>query len=125
MSVRYVMGSGGENPRRISYVASKYCTSPVWSPKGDKIAWVCQTDGGQQLFVANADGSEAQQLTNGGRNEDPAWSPDGRYLVFASTSLSRGGVYNLALVRSDGVNLRALTSSPSSDSDPFWSPVVP
>ena len=118
------MNASGGDVKRISFVASKYCTSSAWSPKGDKIVFVCQSDGGYQLFVSNPDGSNPQQITNGGRNEDPSWAPDGRYIVFATTAYSRGN-YNLALIRSDGNGMRALTNSPSSDVDPAWSPVVP
>ena len=120
----YTMNASGGDVKRISFVASKYCTSSAWSPKGDKIVFVCQSDGGYQLFVSNPDGSNPQQITNGGRNEDPSWAPDGRYIVFATTAYSRGN-YNLALIRSDGNGMRALTNSPSSDVDPAWSPVVP
>jgi len=77
----YTMGWNGEKPQRISFTNSSYCTSPSWSPKGDRIAFVCRGDGGFQLFMANPDGSDPIQVTGGGDNEDPDWSPDGRYLV--------------------------------------------
>jgi TolB protein len=121
----YTMSADGRNAKRVSYVSSSYCTSPVWSPKGDRIAFVCRASGGHQLFTAAPDGSDPLQITNYGKNEDPAWSPDGRYLVFASTAFASGRIFNLGLIRSDGSNLRRLTSGRSGDTSPAWSSVVP
>lgn len=120
----YTMNSDGSNQTRISFVSSNYCTSPAWSPKGDKIAFVCRADGGHQLFVANQDGSQPLQLTSFGNNEDPSWAPDGRYIVFATT-FGKSNIFNLALIRNDGGNLRQLTGSRSGETQPSWSPVVP
>jgi len=120
----YVMGADGSIPHRISFVTSNYCTSPRWSPKGDKIAFVCRSDGGFQLFVSGIDGSNALQLTSGGDNEDPDWSPDGRYLIF-STTMGGKGAASLALMRSDGSNMKRLTTSRGGDSQPSWGPVLP
>jgi TolB protein len=117
------MDAWGQGVRRISFVSSNYCTSPVWSPRGDQIAFVCQADGGHQIYVIAPDGSGAKQLTHGKRNEDPSWSPDGRYLVFATTAF--GNNYDLALMLADGSNSRRLTSGVGDDTDPAWSPLVP
>ena len=65
----------------------------------NSIAFVCRM-GGNHLFVAPADGSGvASQLTFTGNNEDPSWSPDGKYLVF-STNFGRAEARNIALVES-------------------------
>jgi TolB protein len=124
----YVMGWNGEDPKRASFTNSSYCTSPSWSPKGDRIAFVCRADGGFQLFIANPDGSDPVQITGGGDNEDPDWSPDGRYLVFASTFGKRGGSQNLAMIRVaknlEGTNQRQITFGRGNDTEPTWSAVL-
>ena len=120
----YTMNADGSNIKRISFVASNYCTSPKWSPKGDRIAFVCRADAGFQVFVSNPDGSDALQLTSYGDNEDPSWSPDGRFLAFGTT-FGRGAVSNIAVMTSDGGNIQQLTFGKSGDSEPSWGPVVP
>jgi len=117
----YTMRADGSEVRRVSFVTSNYCTDPRWSPKGDRLAYVCRADGGFQIFSSRPDGSDALQLTSFGNNEDPSWSPDGRYIVF-STTLGRGRQYHLALMRDDGSNLRQLTTSRLGDSAPAWGP---
>lgn len=118
----YTMTRDGGDIKRVSFVTSNYCTSPAWSPKGDRIAFVCRADSGFQLFTAGSDGSAPLQLTSGGDNEDPDWSPDGRYIVFASTYGHRGS-FGLSLMRSDGSSLKELTRSRGGDTEPTWGPM--
>jgi TolB protein len=121
----YVSSLEGDQVRRISFVRSNYCASPTWSPRGDRIAYVCRVDGRFQIFSSRPDGSDAQQLTAVGNNEDPSWSPDGEFLTFATTA-ALGQGYDLAIMRANGSNVTFLTKSPRiSEQDPAWAPVVP
>jgi TolB protein len=119
----YTMNADGSAVKRISYVSSSYCTSPKWAPKGDRVVFVCRADRGFQIFTANSDGSNPLQLTSYGNNEDPDWSPDGRYIVFATT-FGKGPTPSIAMMTSDGGNIQQLTFSRSGDSEPVWGPVV-
>lgn len=117
----YTMGIDGSNAQRVSFVSSNYCTSPAWSPTGDKIAYVCRADGNFQLFVSDPDGSNAVQLTSMGTNEDPEFSPDGRYLVFSTSSFGDGR--SIAIMRTDGSNLKQVAKSRGGDYEPAWGPL--
>ena len=123
----YVLDLGSGREERVSFVDSSYCTSPAWSPKGDRLAFVCRQDGGFQINVSDLAGDQVEQLTFGGDNEDPSWSPDGRFIVFASTFGKRYG-FDLALLRlGDSRSLgeiKRLTSRTNDDTDPTWGPVV-
>jgi TolB protein len=122
----YVLDLGSGREERISFVDSPYCTSPDWSPDSSKLAFVCRSDGGFQIYTSDSGGEGVSQLTFGGDNEDPSWSPDGRFLVFASTFGKRFG-FNLALLRlGDNRSLgeiKQLTFRTSDDTDPSWGPV--
>jgi TolB protein len=117
----YTMGIDGSNQKRISFVASNFCTSPAWSPTGDKIAFVCRADGKFQIFVSDVTGENALQLTSAGTNEDPDFSPDGRYVTFASTYF--GGPYSIAIMRIDGTSIKQITKSRAGDHEPTWGPL--
>ncbi|WP_078548293.1 alpha/beta hydrolase family protein [Litchfieldia alkalitelluris] len=61
-------------------------TSPKWSPDGKNLAFVSNRSGKSQIYLLNADGGEAQQLTNckhGARNL--VWSPNSDSILFATS----------------------------------------
>lgn len=57
---------------------------PVWSPNGDRIAWVSERDGSPQIWVRWMDSGQQSAISR--LTEAPsglAWSPDGRSLAFS------------------------------------------
>ena len=72
--------SGGE-ANRISFGEGRYAT-PVWSPRGDMIAFT-KIDGGRfHIGVMRTDGSGEKLLTGSYLDEGPTWAPNGRVLMF-------------------------------------------
>ena len=68
----------------------------------------------------DADGSNPTRLTdNPGLDADPAWSPDGTKIAFASF---RDGNQEVYVMDADGSNPTRLTDNPASDIVPAWSP---
>ncbi|HMO17176.1 MAG TPA: Tol-Pal system beta propeller repeat protein TolB [Oligoflexia bacterium] len=118
----YTMSADGGDIRRISYTDSKYCTSPAWSPKGDKIVFVC-AKGGFQLFMSDPEGGNTVQLTFSGDNEDPSWSPDGRFIAFSSTNLG-GRSKQIGILSLLGGRPTRVTESGGSSGQPAWSPMI-
>ena len=63
-------------------------SNATWSPKGNKIAFQLAPGGGMnsQIYTINADGSEIEQLTSGGKSNNWVgnWSNDGNYLSYSS-----------------------------------------
>jgi len=64
----------------------------------------------------------AQNLTADSLFDDqnPAWSPDGQWIVFQS---QRSGNWDIYKIRPDGTGLTRLTSDAADDWQPNWSPV--
>ncbi|KAF0106353.1 MAG: APHP domain-containing protein [Anaerolineaceae bacterium] len=91
-----------------------------WSPDGRRVVFVSTRAGSANLYVMNADGSNAARITTGGENGYPAWSPNGEWIAFAST---RGGESNVYLTRPDGTETSCLTCDlAGSETSPAWSP---
>src|SRR5574338_632149 len=69
----YVVSSAGGAPRPWP-TADVSATEARWSPDGRRVAFIA----GGQLWIADADGSNARQITtlNGGAT-GPVWSPTG------------------------------------------------
>ncbi len=89
----------------------------VWSPSGDRIAVVAQTDGQDDIFVMNADGTGEIQLTQDPHNDlFPTWSPDGTQIAFES---DRSGQPEIYVVSSSG-NGEAIIVSHGGGFGPSW-----
>jgi len=76
------------------------------------------------LYIANADGSDARQLTYlPGASFAPFFFPDGKRVIFASNYLApRGPEFDLFAIDIDGSHLERITYAPSFDGFPMFSP---
>ncbi len=77
-----------------------------------------------EVFVANADGTNARQITSLGKaNWAPNWTPDGKHIIFASNhEYERGFPFNLYIVNLDGSGLRKISHDGGFDAFPMFSP---
>lgn len=77
-----------------------------------------------EVWVANADGSNARQVTRlGGANFAPFFHPDNKRIIFSSNFENpRSGAFDLYLINVDGTGLEKITTHPDFDSFPMWSP---
>ncbi len=139
----YTMSVDGGDVRRITRRVG-YDGGAFFSPDGKRIVWramypetPADTSDYLQLleqrlvrpshleiWVANADGSDARQVTRlGGANFAPFFHPDGRRIVFASNQPDpRSRNFDLYLVNLDGGGLERVTTSPEFDAFPMFSP---
>jgi Tol biopolymer transport system component len=63
-------------------------TNPVWSPDGQEILYQLSNVFSAELYVVNADGTNAHPLIEGGNfmyEGNPIWSPDGTKLLIEAT----------------------------------------
>lgn len=101
---------------RITF-EGKYNTSPDWS-RLNKIAYSAMDGGRQDICTIDSDGGNYRKLTEyQADNEEPCWSPDGRYLVFSS---NRNGGYHLFIMNANGQNQKRITSFRGEQVSPSW-----
>ena len=122
----------GDNPYEIAGVIPADSSTFAWSPDGSQIAFASKRLAISRIYVINADGSGLKQLTTdplggpvdrAGRSlasdQNPAWSPDGQQIAFAS---NRDGNLEIYVMKADGSSLTRLTDDPADDDAPAWSP---
>ena len=94
--------------------------APAYSPDDSRIVWATtQNNDAMHIWVMLANGSSQVQLTTEGFNEDPSWSPDGRFISLAST---RDGLRQLWVMNADGSNPRQVTRVDDVGGRSSWSP---
>ena len=120
----YSMRPDGTDVRRHTWCKA-VCTYPVPSPDGCGIVhrkvvpgpgrdWEqAPRNSNSEVFVTRLDGSGSRNLSNDQHFDGwPTWTPDGRWVLFAS---GRGGVANSGQVyriRPDGTGLQRITAGP-------------
>jgi len=118
----YTMSVNGGEPQRISFGGGNY-GSPVWSPRGDLIAFTKIKGGLFHIGVMRTDGSDERLLTRSALDEAPTWSPNGRVILFSRKNYSNNTT-RLFTIDVTGHNERELPT-PLDASDPDWSILIP
>jgi Tol biopolymer transport system component len=78
--------AGGEAKKITSGMA--FNSQPRYSPDGELITFVTDRSGAENVWIANADGSNPQQLSHDEQSEftSPVFSPDGQFVVVSRES---------------------------------------
>lgn len=125
----WVMDANGQNARAI--VSSRDDENqPAWAPNGTQIAYIHRA-GNQEAYgnimLVARDGSGLQQLTKTGDAANPAWSPDGQWLVFSrwvdtnkSGRIDTGDESDLWTIRVSDRQLFPVIVEPGQDGAPSW-----
>ena len=136
------MDADGKNPKQLTSTPgydggaffSADCKQIVWRasrPQGDELAkynellkqnLVKPTK--MDLWVANADGTEARQVTYlPGASFGPYFYPSGKRIIFASNYLApTGPEFDLFAINTDGTDLERITYAGGFDGFPMFSP---
>lgn len=139
----WIMNLDGSHKQQLTHTFG-YDGGAVFSRDGAKIAWRANHPETPQakkvysdllrgnltspmkmeLFVADADGRNARQITNFNcASFAPTFTPDGKQILFSSNRHDCDGrKFELYLINIDGTNLRQLTNFASFTSFPEFSP---
>ena len=96
-----------------------------WSPDGQSIVTYSGPAWNREIYIMNADGSNARQLTpSGGNSQGPSFSPDGKWVAFTAYFDKYGDDHGceIYIIRIDGTDLRRLTNNDYCDYQPRWGP---
>lgn len=122
-------------PEQITDIPSGAC-QPDWSPDGSQLVFISPCSSPKMvdpikdvyenasMFIINADGSGLRGLkTVPGGDFDPAWSPDGKTIVFSTLRDTRGSpLPHLYLYNLEDDTVAAITGDMNKDRHPAWSP---
>jgi len=113
----YLIESHGGVPRRVTSAPGRDL-DPAWSPDGSQLAFVSDREGTilPELHVLDLPGGATRKLAAGAA-EHPAWTADGRSVVFATHDPGNWELARLDLERS--INL---TQHAAEDSFGAWDP---
>ncbi len=95
-----------EGPNNTVLTENVHDHFPVWSPDGNRIAFMHWQHDHWEIYIMNSDGSGRWPLTGSSalverrpNNVSPAWSPDGEQILFLS---DRGGSWEFYVMNADG-----------------------
>ena len=114
--------AGGEARPLMTGLA--FDSQPRYSPDGKHIAFVSDRDGADNLWIAEADGTNATQLTveRQARVISPVWTPDGQAVIASLVSpVTTRGTAELWRFPVNGDGGKKLNTAPAGAASPYVS----
>lgn len=93
--------TGGDARLLVAHAANDF--RPRWSPDGRAIAFVSTRTGNGDVYVIDLATNALRRLTfDDGAEQVDAWSPDGAWIYFSSSSQDIAGMHDVHRVRASG-----------------------
>jgi TolB protein len=114
----YRMSLDGSDVRRVTF-RSDYSISPSVSADGRMLAYISGRGRGYQLHLQDLVTGAERSLSAAAHDESPSFAPNGRYIVYSSSS---GGKGALTVVSTEGNTRYSLSGKTSNIREPAWGP---
>lgn len=135
----FAVNVNGTGLKNLTRTDTKHETDPAWSPLGTQIAYTgpgCDDGAGSCIYVMNADGTSAVNITPDERPagcdlgstfrsdaQDPAWHPNGRVIAFSTIPNCGDSGLDIWTITPTGTILANLIGDDdTSDTEPAFSP---
>jgi Tol biopolymer transport system component len=118
-TIFWVFGDGsfnGSNPDQVT--RGQLADAPDWSPLGDLIAYM--VDPHIWIVKWDAVGFGTVKLSTTGPDDDPDWSPDGRWIVFETWRDAAN--HDIYIMTANGAQPTRLTTDSAWEFQPAWRP---
>jgi Tol biopolymer transport system component/imidazolonepropionase-like amidohydrolase len=120
----YTMPIAGGEARQIIGDLS-FESQPTYSPDGKTIAFLSDRSGIENLWIADADGSNPRAVSKDGRTNErpqlmvsPAWTPDGQFIIVSKSRAPDPGTGWLYMYHRDGGAGIRVGAPPPAQTDP-------
>lgn len=145
----WVMNADGTNKRQLTVAnpdnldaggntinTAHDANAPDWSPTDDRIAFWSGVEGCcGQIWVISADGTGRKQLSEAplvaargvsANNDDPAWSPDGKKILFSTNRSGTAPEHEMWVMDADGTTEFRIANAAAVPlpGDAAWQPVL-
>jgi len=113
----YRMSANGGEAQRVTFNGS-YNISPRISPDGKTLAYISRREGRFQLYALDLASGQELRLSDSTKDESPSFSPNGKYIMYAT---GRG---SLSVVSVDGRVRQRLVTQAGDIREPTWGPFM-
>ncbi|WP_194724843.1 Tol-Pal system beta propeller repeat protein TolB [Noviherbaspirillum malthae] len=113
----YRMSANGGEAQRVTFNGS-YNISPRIAPDGKTLAYISRREGRFQLYALDLASGQELRLSDSTKDESPSFSPNGKYIMYAT---GRG---SLSVVSVDGRVRQRLVTQAGDIREPTWGPFM-
>jgi len=93
--------------------------TPVWSPDGQKLAFLDEQEGGSSLYVVDVNSLRIQRVTDEIDVRLYAWDPSGEFIALSAAHENNDDIFLVSLDGQSSINLTP--NNQSADCCPVWS----